>query len=99
MARFIIQDKVYDTSKMKQVGAVSKWYEYTGYLLRQFYGEGVGRRYDCKLYRSDKGNWLLTHEGENGLTGEAITEEEAKNLLKRYDYTAYAKLYGELEEA
>lgn len=99
MAKFVIQNKLYDTSKMKLIGKVEKWYEYTGYLLRQIYGKGVGRKYDCELFCSEKGNWLLTHEGENGLTGEAISEEEAKDLLMKYDYEAYSKKYGELEEA
>ena len=99
MARFIIKDKVYDTSKMKLIGKVKKWYEYTSYFLQQMHGKGYGRKYDCDLYRSEKGNWLLVHDGERGCTGEAITEDEAKSLLKQYDYDAYVKEYGELEEA
>lgn len=99
MARFIIKNKVYDTAKMELVGNVKKWYEYTGYLLQHLWGKGVGRNYDCKLFCSEKGNWLLTHEGENGLTGEAISEDEAKNLLMHHDYDAYSKKYGALEEA
>ena len=99
MARFIIKDKVYDTSKMKLIGKVKKWYEYTSYLFKQMLGEGYGRNYDCDLYRSEKGNWLLVHDGESCCIGEAITEEEAKTLLKQYDYDSYAKEYGELEEA
>ncbi len=99
MARVIIKDMVYDTSKMKLIGKVKKWYEYTGYFLQQMYGKGYGRKYDCDLYRSEKGNWLLVHDGERGCTGEAITVDEAKSLLKQYDYDAYVKEYGELEEA
>ena len=83
--KFIIENKLYDTEKMKLVGRVKKWYEYEGY---------------CDLYRSQKGNWLLVHIGEQGdYDGEAISEKEAKSLLMRYDYDAYAKEYGELEEA
>ena len=44
MARFIIKDKVYDTSKMKLIGKVKKWYEYTSYFLQQIYGKGEGRK-------------------------------------------------------
>lgn len=100
MARFVIQNKLYDTSKMKLIGRVKKWYEYRGLLIKRIYGEGVGKEYDCELYRSEKGNWLLTHEGENfQIMGEAINEEEAKQLLMRYDYEAYAEVYGNLEEA
>ena len=99
MAMFIIGNKKYDTSKMELIGKVEKWYECKGYLFQQIYGKGIGRKYDCALYRSEKGNWLLTHEAEGGLVGEAISEDEAKRLLMHYDYTAYSKIYGELEEA
>lgn len=99
MARFIIKNKVYDTSKMILIGKVKKWYEYRGYLMKRIYGEGYGTKYDCDLYRSEKGNWLLVHDGECVCTGEAISEKEAKSLLMQYDYDAYAKEYGELEEA
>lgn len=84
---------------MTLIGKVKKWYEYRGYLMKQIYGEGYGAKYDCDLYRSEKGNWLLVHDGEGVCTGEAISEEEAKSLLMQYDYDAYAKEYGELEEA
>lgn len=100
MARFVIQNKLYDTSKMKLIGRVKKWYEYRVLLLKNAFGEGSGQNYACELYRSEKGNWLLTHKGDdNGLTGEAINEEEAKQLLMQYDYEAYAEIYGDLEEA
>ncbi len=49
MARFIIQNKVYDTDKMKLVGHVRKWYEFQGWLQKQMFGDGMGRMYDCKL--------------------------------------------------
>ena len=99
MATFIINNKIYDTSKMDLIGNVKKWYEYKGYLFIQLYGKGYGRVCDCTLYRSKKGNWLLTREDLGVIYGEAITEEEAKKLLMQHDYNAYAKIYGNLEEA
>ena len=100
MACFVFQEKVYDTNKMKLIGHVRKWYEFQGWLFTQIFGEGVGRMEDCELYRSDKGNYLLVHSKESStITGEAITEKEAKSLLMKYDYCQYAKLFGELEEA
>lgn len=99
MARYIIQNKVYDTDKMTFVGNVRKWYKFYSWLLQQIYGNDTGRVYDCRLYRSDKGNWLLTHDGDTGGCGEAIKEKEAKELLMRYDYDAYIKYFGALEEA
>ncbi len=99
MARFIIQSKVYDTDKMELIATVKMWYEFTGFIQKQMFGEGVGRFEECKLYRSVKGNWLLTHEDGGHLIGGAIEEKEAKKLLMKCDYTAYMRLYGELEEA
>lgn len=47
-----------------------------------------------------KGNWLLTHEMDYSKSmGEAITEEEAKELLMRYAMPIYEKMFGELPEA
>lgn len=99
MARFIIKNKVYDTSKMTLIGHVKKWYEFRGLFLRSLYGKGRGMEYDCDLYRSEKGNWLLVHDAEGDCIGEAVSETEAKSLLLHCDYNAYAKEYGELEEA
>lgn len=99
MARFVLENKVYDTEKMKLVGNVRKWYKFTGFLMTNLFGEGRGRYYDCQIYRSDKGNWLLTHDGEFGLMGEAIEEGEAKELLLHCDYDAYVSLYDALDEA
>lgn len=98
--KFIVNDKVYDTDKMELLGTVRKWYEFTGWLDKALFGEGMGRKYDCKLYRTQKGNYLLTHEPDSSRTvAQAITEEEAKRLLVNSDYDTYCKYFGELEEA
>ncbi len=100
MARFIIQNKVYDTDKMEFISVVEKWYKFEGYFLKQMFGEEMGRRYMRDLYRSPKGNYLLVHTNDcDQLVGQAITENEAKELLLRSNYDVYAKLYGELKEA
>lgn len=99
MATFIIKNKVYDTDKMERIAQVSKWYKFQGWFSTQLFGEDMGRVYACDLYRSQKGNWLITHEGDTGLYGEAITEKEAKNLLLHSDYEKYTELFGGLEEA
>ena len=98
MATIVINNRVYDTAKMKLVGRVSKWYEFKDWLSKQVYGEGMGKVYICTLYRSEKGRFLLEHESCGSHYYEAISEAEAKNLLARYDYKNYVKLYGELEE-
>lgn len=52
-------------------------------------------------YGSPKmGNWLLTHEMDYSKSmGEAITEEEAKELLMRICNANIRKMFGELPEA
>ena len=99
MARFIINDLIYDTEKMEYIAEVRKWYEYTGILEKRIFGDGVGKKYDCKLYRSKRGNYFIEHERNYRIIGEAITKKEAKELLKCCAYEKYAELFGELEEA
>lgn len=42
---------------------VRKWYRVDTFLTRSMYpGKEVGRTYPCELWKSAKGNWLLTHE-------------------------------------
>lgn len=100
MACFIINDLVYDTSKMQHLGKVRKWYKNRGYVSRSLFGENSGRVYDCDLYCSTKNRYLLVHTDDcSCIVGEAVTEEEVKTLTKQSNYTLYAMLFGELEEA
>lgn len=101
MSRFILDNKVYDTEKMKFIAKVKKWYRNrcTSRMFEAVFGKDYGYEYDCDLYRSKKGNWLLVHNEYGETYGEAISETEAINLLKKYDYDAYIIEYGELEEA
>ena len=77
------------------------WYKNDSPLMRAvFQGQEVGKTYDCELWKSEKGNWLLTHEEDFQRTyGEAIEEEEAKALLMRYATETYESMFGELPEA
>lgn len=75
---FIIHDMKYDTEKMEHISDVKKWYSFNS----SFFGKEVGRTYSCQLWKSKKGNWLLTHEIDyEEKVGEAIKENEAKVLL------------------
>ena len=97
---FIINDMKYDTDKMEKVADVKKWYEVDNIFSRALYGgEKVGRYYHCELWRSEKGNWLLTHEVDHETYGQAISESEAKILLMIYDVETYEERYGEIIEA
>lgn len=103
--KFVIQGLKYDTDKMKKIANVKKWYETNSPLVKAIYGNReVGTTYDCELWRSEKGNWLLTHtEDYNTKVGHAITEEEAKSLLMRYApdiyETEFEKNTGSIEKA
>ncbi len=97
MSRFIIHQKVYDTEKMEQIGTVKKWR--INNLISMIMHEERGAFLCHKLYRSAKGNYLLTWEDCSKIYAEAIREEEAKDLLMRYDYDNYRKLFGDLEDA
>ena len=98
---FIINDKKYDTEKMQEIAEVKKWYRVDDAFTNMlFQGKEVGRDYLCTLWKSDKGNWLLTHETDYYRNkGEAIDEEEAKTLLSHYALDKYEELFGEIPEA
>lgn len=85
---FVIKGMKYNTEKMEKVAEVRKWYRVDTFLTRSMYpGKEVGRTYPCELWKSAKGNWLLTHEEDYSTYGEAIQEEEAKSLLMRHATT------------
>ena len=98
---FIISGMKYNTDNMENVAKVKKWYQIDNIWTRAAYpGKEVGRVYECELWKSEKGNWLLTHEVDYGKNmGEAITEEEARELLMRFATPIYESLFGELPEA
>ena len=77
----------YDTDKMTLVSDFLN--------LKSYYaGKNV------KLWKSAKGNWLLTYEDPyKNKYGKAIDKEEAANLLLEYDLEKYEEIFGELEEA
>lgn len=90
---FVINDLKYDTDKMKLISTECE-YRWKGSLMDLYFDAR-----EVKLFRSDKGRWLLVYKADYKTVGKAITEEEAKNLLKRFDIDAYEKMFGELEEA
>lgn len=97
---FIIKGMKYDTDKMEKVADVKKWYRVDDLFSRALYGQQeVGRYYKCELWRSNKGNWLLTLEYDYTEVGEAISESEAKELLLRCAPDEYEELFEEIPEA
>lgn len=97
--RFVLMGKVYDVAKMEFIGNVKKRIPVTDPLTLYIYGPDATRLLSGKLYRSQKGNWLLVVENRDSYTGIAIDEDEARRLLMKWDLTAYEKAFGPLEEA
>lgn len=94
---FVINNLKYDTDKMDLISEKCEWsYNSSSRLLSgiSFYGK------DLKLYKSRKGNWLLTYKSDyDKCYGEALSEHEVKSLLIRYDLEVYERIFGMLEEA
>lgn len=93
---FVINKLKYDTDKMTLVSEKCS-YAYDTYFLNSKF-KYAGK--NIKLWKSAKGNWLLTYEDsyENEY-GKAIDKEEAANLLLEYDLEKYEEIFGEIEEA
>ena len=93
---FVINKLKYDTDKMTLVSEKCS-YVHDAYFLNSKF-EYAGK--NVKLWKSAKGNWLLTYEDsyENEY-GKAIDKEEAADLLLKYDLEKYEEIFGELEEA
>ena len=88
--QFVINGMKYNTENMEEVAEVRKWYRVNNFFFSAM----------CKLWKSAKGNWLLTHERDYGeIFGEAIQEEEAKKLLMNYATAIYETMYEKLPEA
>lgn len=99
--RFIINGLKYETDNMEEVAEVRKWYRVNDFITNLMYpGKKMGRVHQCTLWKSRKGNWLLTHEEDYCKNyGEAIEEDEAKRLLMQYAPDKYEELFGEIPEA
>lgn len=94
---FVIDNLKYDTDKMELISEKCK-YAYTWELTLiakevRSYGK------DVKLWRSKKGNWLLTYRTDYCSKGVKLFEKDVKKLLLDYDLSKYEELFGELEGA
>lgn len=93
---FVIDNLKYDTDKMKLISDKCE-YTYTWTTLLNTKMSSYGK--DVKLWKSKKGNWLLTYRTDYVSKGVKLLEEEVKKLLLKYDLQKYEELFGELEEA
>ena len=93
---FVINDLKYDTDKME---LISKKCEHT-YTYTMLGSEFRALGQAVQLWRSVRGRWLLTYtRGYSTVYAKTLTEQEAKNLLKKCDLDKYEELFGKLEEA
>lgn len=98
--KFIINDLIYDTDKMEKIANVKKWYPINNALIKAVYNNlDIGTEYYCELWKSKKGNYLLTHDQDYSHKGEAISEEEAMKLIRQYALDKFEEMFGEIEEA
>lgn len=89
---YIINKKKYDTDKMELISDKCKY----GYKVQHpILGELDRIANNVKIYKSKKNNWLMVFDGY----ARTMIDKEAQNILLGYDYKAYEKLFGELEEA
>lgn len=94
---FVIDNLKYDTDKMELISEKCE-YSYTWvFTLTQTEMRSYGK--DVKLWKSQKGNWLLTYRTDYVSKGVKLLEEDARKLLLKYDLQKYEELFGELEEA
>lgn len=94
---FVIDNLKYDTDKMELISEKCE-YTYTWkFTLLNTEMSSPGK--DVKLWKSKKGNWLLTYNTDYVSKGVKMLEEDVKKLLLEYDLSKYEGLFGELEEA
>ena len=94
---FVIDKLKYDTDKMELISEKCE-YTYTWtFILTDTKMSSYGK--DVKLWKSKKGNWLLTYHTDYVSKGVKLPEEDVKKLLLKYDLRKYEELFEELEEA
>ena len=91
--RFVINSLKYDTDKMELISSDCRW------KWKSKFDDYCFESREVKLFKSNRGRWLLTYRADYRVCAKALTEDEAKNLLIRFDIDAYEKIFGELEEA
>ena len=94
---FVIDSLKYDTDKMELISEKCEYFYTWVFILTNIEMSSYGK--DVKLWKSKKGNWLLTYYTGSHSKGVKLLEEDAKKLLLKYDLQKYEELFGEIEEA
>lgn len=92
---FIINNLKYDTDNMELISEKCKY----RYESSNFFGDFFFPGKNVKLFRSKNGRWLITYNTDYSTRAVAVTESKVKELLLRYDYLVYEKIFGKIEEA
>lgn len=96
---FVINNLKYDTDKMELISEKCDYsYEW---VLQLTNTKMLGIAHNVRIWRSKKGNWLVTYtkQGYSTNFAESLTESEVKCLLLKDDLSKYEEIFGEVEEA
>lgn len=87
---FIINNLKYDTDKMELISDKTR-----------VPSINVPRRgyVSSEIYKSKKSRYLEVYANPWEYEGRALSEEEVKKKLMKYDVSKYEELFGEIEEA
>ena len=94
---FVIDNLKYDTDKMELISEKCKYIYTWPFTLTDTRTRSNGK--DVKLWKSKKGNWLLTYNTDYSTRAVKFSVEQAKEILIKYDLEKYELLFGEIEEA
>lgn len=94
---FIIDNLKYDTDKMELISEKCEYTYIWTFTLTNTKMRSYGK--NVKLWKSKKGNWLLTYRTDYASKAVKLLEEDVKKLLLEYDLSKYEELFGEIEEA
>lgn len=96
---FVIDNLKYDTDKMELISEKCNYsYEWVFQLTNT---KMFGIAHNVKIWRSKKGNWLVTYtkQGYSTNFADTLSEIEVKSILLRDDLSKYEEIFGEIEEA
>ena len=94
---FVIDNLKYDTDKMELISEKCKYFYTFVFPLTNTEMGSYGK--DVKLWKSKKGNWLLTYHTACYSKGVKLLEKDVKKLLLNYDLSKYEELFGCLKTA
>lgn len=98
MAKYIINDKIYDTEKAENVFEYKRKENGAEMLFRP--GYYWIEQHECKLYRTNNGNWFEVSEYNGRSKAHITTISDVKQIFKHLnEVELYNKYFEELEEA